>query len=116
MAAVAEAYNMLEKNGMDLEIMNTIAGTSSSDCFTIRKYHPIPNMVETSPSSKNYDGGFPTTHMLKDVKLAINAAEKVGASMETGKLVAGMFEKVVEKGLGRKDFAIINDVISGKLK
>ena len=113
---MAEAYNMLEKNGMDLKIMNEIAETSSSGCFTIIKYHPIPNLVETSPSSKNYDGGFPTTHMLKDVRLAINAAEKVGASMDTGKLVAGMLEKVTELGMGRKDFSIINDLISGKLK
>ncbi len=69
---------MLIKNGADPKIMQTIAETSSSGCFTTSKYQPIPGLIPTAPSTNNYDGGFATTHMLKDVKLAIAAAEKVG--------------------------------------
>ena len=116
LAAVAEGYNMLEKNGMDLKVMQKLTETSSSGSFTTQKYAPAPGLVEGAPSNRGYDGGFATTDMLKDVKLATAAAEKVGARMATGEAVSEMFEKVVAQGHGRKDFSVIFELLGGKLK
>ena len=47
-------------------------------------YYPWPGPVPTAPSNRNYEGGFATAMMLKDLKLAQDAAAKAGASTPLG--------------------------------
>ena len=63
--------------------MSKILSVSTAGCFTVDKYSPIPGYVETTPASRNYENGFGTDLMLKDLRLAIDVAQ---ASKTTTKL------------------------------
>lgn len=60
--------------GMDPKEVSKILGTSSARCYSVDTYSPVPDYVETSPASRNYENGFATDLMIKDLKLAIEAA------------------------------------------
>ena len=53
--------------------------------FANNVYNPHPGVVKTAPSSNNYEGGFPLSHMRKDLSLAISAADSKGANLDTVK-------------------------------
>jgi 3-hydroxyisobutyrate dehydrogenase len=54
--------------------------------------------------------------MLKDLKLAMEAAKQVGLDLEMGEEAEEEFEKFVERGGGNKDFSGIIQMIDGSWK
>jgi 3-hydroxyisobutyrate dehydrogenase-like beta-hydroxyacid dehydrogenase len=49
--------------------------------------------------------------MLKDLTLAIEAAESVKCKVELGETSKKIYQQITDKGMGRKDFGIIYDLI-----
>jgi 3-hydroxyisobutyrate dehydrogenase-like beta-hydroxyacid dehydrogenase len=49
--------------------------------------------------------------MLKDLKLATEAAQSVDCKVELGESSKQIYQKITDQGLGRKDFGIIYDLI-----
>lgn len=84
MIAVSEAMTMGKKLGIDSKVLADIMNVSSSYCWTSQVYNPCPGVIETVPSSKNYEGGFASELMLKDLGIAIAAAESSGSSVPLG--------------------------------
>ena len=79
-------------------------------------YNPHPGTVKTAPSSNNYEGGFPLSHMRKDLSLAISAADSKGANLDTVKFTIQKYLEFEKKGNGARDFSAIYEEISGKTK
>jgi 3-hydroxyisobutyrate dehydrogenase len=71
MIGVSEALAMGTKLGIDRKILSDIMKVSSSRCWSIDTYNPVPGILENAPSSRNYENGFYSDLMLKDIKLAI---------------------------------------------
>lgn len=61
-------------------MLSSIMSVSSSRCWSVDTYNPAPGVMENVPSSKEYDGGFAVELMLKDLRIAIDAAERSGAN------------------------------------
>merc|ERR1719204_929510 len=106
MNAVAEGLNLGQKLGMDVKTLSEIVGCSSGACWSINQYNPAPGVMSQVPSSNNYQGGFAVDLMLKDLRLAQDAAASVDQRLNFGDLAAKTYEDISASGNGSKDFGI----------
>ena len=113
MIAVCEAFALAEKLGLDPERFFEIASKSSGQCWSLTSYCPWPGPVPAAPSNRNYEGGFATAMMLKDLKLAQEAAAKVGAATPLGAQAEGLYALFDRLGGGAKDFSAILELFRG---
>ena len=107
MAGVCEAFVLAERLGLSYQALFDVASTSSGQCWSLTTYCPVPGPVPTSPANNDYKPGFAAALMLKDLKLAQQAALANGASSPLGAEAAriyGLFERL---GHGGEDFSAI---------
>ena len=78
MIAVSEAFVLAEKLGLDAQKLFDISSKSSGQCWSMTTYCPVPGPVPTSPANRDYQAGFTAAMMLKDLKLAQEAAQSRG--------------------------------------
>jgi 3-hydroxyisobutyrate dehydrogenase len=114
MLGVCEAFALAEKLGLDAERFFAIASQSSGQCWSLTSYCPWPGQVEAAPSNRDYQGGFSTAMMLKDLKLAQAAAATAGAAAPMGAAAEGLYALFERQGYGAKDFSAILQLIRGK--
>jgi 3-hydroxyisobutyrate dehydrogenase len=114
MIAVCEAFALAEKLGLEPERFFEIASNSSGQCWSLTSYCPWPGPVPAAPSNRGYEGGFATAMMLKDLKLAQEAAAKVGAAAPLGAQAEGLYALFDRLGGGAKDFSAIQQLFRGK--
>lgn len=79
MVATCESFALAEKLGLDLQKLFDIASVSSGQSWSITSYCPVPGVGPETPADRDYQGGFAAALMLKDLKLALEAAASVGA-------------------------------------
>ena len=115
MIAVCEAVALAEKLGLDPERFFEITSKSSGQCWSVTSYYPWPGPVPTAPSNRGYEGGFATAMMLKDLKLAQDAAAKAGAATPMGAQAEGLYALFDRLGAGGKDFSAILHLLRGQL-
>jgi 3-hydroxyisobutyrate dehydrogenase len=109
MIAVSEAFVLGEKLGLSHQALFDVASASSGQCWSLTSYCPVPGPAPASPANNGYKAGFAGALMLKDLKLAKEAAVAVGADTAIGSHAAQIYERFVQEGLGASDFsAIIN--------
>ena len=84
MIAVSEAFVLAEKLGLDAQKLFDISSKSSGQCWSMTTYCPVPGPVPTSPANRDYQAGFTAAMMLKDLKLAQEAARSAGAHTPLG--------------------------------
>jgi 3-hydroxyisobutyrate dehydrogenase len=113
MIAVSEGFALAEKLGLDWQKLFDIASNSSGSCWSMTKYCPAPGMVPSAPANRDYQAGFTTDMMLKDLKLAQQAAQTAGAATPLGAEAAALFQLLANTGLGAKDFSVIFRLIRG---
>jgi 3-hydroxyisobutyrate dehydrogenase len=107
MVAVAEGMNLGIKLGMDPVKLAGIFNTSTARCWSSDSYNPVPNILPAVPSSREYSGGFGTSLMLKDLGLAVEAANNKNIHLHLGELVNRLYKQIVTEGNGNKDFSFI---------
>ena len=115
MLGVCEAIALAEKLGLDPERFFEIASKSSGQCWSITSYYPWPGPVETAPSNRGYQGGFATAMMLKDLKLAQQAAAAAGAAAPMGAQAEGLYALFDRLGFGTTDFSGVLQMLRGRL-
>ena len=109
------SFALAEKLGLDPVKMFDIVAKSSGQSWSTTTYYPWPGPVPTSPANRNYDGGFATAMMLKDLKLAQDAAAKSGASTPLGAQAEALYQLFDGLGYGGRDFSGILQMLRGKL-
>ncbi|MFC0284683.1 3-hydroxyisobutyrate dehydrogenase [Camelimonas abortus] len=115
MIGVCEAFAMGEKLGLSHQALFDVASTSSGQCWSITSYCPVPGPVPTSPANNGYRPGFAVELMLKDLKLAQEAAASAGATTPLGAAAAAIYERFAAAGFGGTDFSgIINYLREGR--
>jgi 3-hydroxyisobutyrate dehydrogenase len=107
MAATCEAFVLAQKLGLDPQKFYDIASISSGQSWSMTSYCPLPGIGPESPADRDYQGGFAATLMLKDLKLALDAANHVGAEVPMGKRAAALYDHLVESGQGEFDFSAL---------
>jgi 3-hydroxyisobutyrate dehydrogenase len=113
MIAVSEAFALAEKLGLDHQRLFDIASKSSGQCWSLTSYCPVPGPVPTSPANRDYQAGFTAAMMLKDLKLAQDAARGAGAATPLGAEAAALYGLFVGHGHGAKDFSGIIRFLRG---
>jgi 3-hydroxyisobutyrate dehydrogenase len=109
MAAVCEAFALGEKLGLSHQALFDVTSTSSGQCWSISSYCPVPGPVPTSPANNDYKPGFAAALMLKDLKLAQEAALQSGAAIPLGAQATQLYTLFNQFGHGGDDFSgIIN--------
>ncbi|XP_031832519.2 3-hydroxyisobutyrate dehydrogenase, mitochondrial isoform X1 [Nomia melanderi] len=107
MIGTAEAFNLGQKLGLDAKVLAEIVNSSSGRCWSSELYNPVPGVLENVPSSKNYEGGFSTSLMTKDLGLAQSAATKVEATIPLGSLANQIMKAIMAQGFSDKDFSYV---------
>jgi 3-hydroxyisobutyrate dehydrogenase len=111
MIATCETFAMAEKLGLDLQTFYDISSKASGQNWSMTSYCPVPGVGPTSPADNDYQGGFATALMLKDLKLAMEAAQSAGAQVPMGERAAQLYQAFADGGAGGMDFsAIIKDM------
>jgi len=105
MIGVAEAFVLAEKIGLSPQALFDVASTSSGQCWSLTTYCPVPGPVPTSPANRDYRPGFAAALMLKDLKLAQEAAQAAGAATPLGAQAAQIYALYNALGLGDTDFS-----------
>ena len=93
MIAVSEAFVLGEKLGLSHQALFDVASTSSGQCWALTTNCPVPGPVPTSPANRDYRAGFATALMLKDLKLAQQAAQSAGAATALGRRAAEIYAR-----------------------
>lgn len=107
MASVAETFRLANAGKSDLQKLTDVVNISSGRCWPTEVYHPVPGITKGTPSNRDYAGGFFVSHMLKDLRLAIAAAEEYGLSVPMAKRAAELYQQLVDDGYGEIDFGSI---------
>ena len=113
MIAVAEAFLLAEKLGLDAQKLFDISSKSSGQCWSMTSYCPVPGPVPTSPANRDYQAGFTAAMMLKDLKLAQDAARSSSAVTPLGAGAAALYGQYVEEGKAAEDFSGIIRYLRG---
>ncbi len=105
MIATCEAFVLAEKLGLDPQRFFDIASVSSGQSWSMTTYCPLPGVGPESPADNDYRGGFAAALMLKDLRLAMEAAEQAGADTPMGKRARELYEAYADAGNGGSDFS-----------
>ncbi len=112
MIATCETFAMAEKLGLDLQTFFDISSKASGQNWSMTAYCPVPGVGPQTPADNDYQGGFATTLMLKDLKLAMEAAQSVGATVPMGSRAAELYQAFADAGQGGLDFSAIIKTLS----
>jgi 3-hydroxyisobutyrate dehydrogenase len=111
MAATCEAFVLAQKLGLDPGVFFDISSKASGQSWSMTSYCPLPGVGPETPADRGYEGGFAAALMLKDLKLAAEAARQVGAYTPMGAEAEELYQRFVDGGGGNKDFSAIINMI-----
>lgn len=114
MISVAEAFCLAERLGLDAETLFEISSRSSGACWALTKNCPVPGLVENAPSNREFEAGFTAAMMLKDLRLAGQAASSAGAAIPLGEQARDLYERFIEGGNAGLDFSAIIKMVREK--
>jgi 3-hydroxyisobutyrate dehydrogenase len=105
MIATCEAFALADKLGLDLQTFFDISSKASGQSWSMTAYCPVPGVGPQSPADNGYQGGFAAALMLKDLKLAMEAAKAAGAQVPMGQRAQELYEAFAAAGNGAVDFS-----------
>jgi len=114
MIAVSEAFVLAEQLGLDHQKLFDIASKASGQCWSLTSYCPVPGPVPASPANRGYQPGFSAAMMLKDLRLAQEAANVSGAATPLGAEAAQIYGLYAGAGEADSDFSGIIRFLRGK--
>lgn len=111
MVGLGEAIELANANKLDMEKFYEVISTSTGSCWALNNYCPIEGIGPISPADNNFKPGFSSQLMLKDLSLALIAADKADIKLNLGKKVLNNYKKSIENNEGNLDFSnIINQL------
>ena len=114
MVATCEAFLLAQKLGLDPQTFYDISSKASGQTWSMTSYCPLPGVGPQSPADNDYQGGFATALMLKDLKLAIEAANGANASVPQGANALLLYQAFQNAGHGGLDFSAIIKMLGGE--
>jgi 3-hydroxyisobutyrate dehydrogenase len=116
MVATCEGFAMAKKLGLDLQTFYDISSKASGQSWSMTSYCPVPGVGPDTPADHDYEGGFAAALMLKDLKLAMDAAQAVDAYTPMGGEAEELYQRFVDRGGANKDFSGIIQMIDDSWK
>lgn len=115
MIGTCEAFNLAEKLGLDAQTFYDISSTASGQNWSMTSYCPAPGPVESAPSNNDYAPGFSAAMMLKDLRLAQDAATAAKAATPLGTQSEALYSLMEASEKGNLDFSGVMKLIKGTL-
>ena len=115
MIGTCEAMNLAVKLGLDPQNFFDIASKASGQSWSLTSYCPVPGPVPAAPSNRDYKPGFAAPMMLKDLKLAMGAAQRANAATPLGAQAEAIYEMFNANGVADMDFSGVIKLLSGEL-
>lgn len=115
MIGTCEAFNLAEKLGLDAQTFYDISSTASGQNWSMTSYCPAPGPVDSAPSNRDYQAGFTAAMMLKDLRLAQDAATTARAATPLGTQSEALYSLMEASGKDSLDFSGIMKLINGSL-
>jgi 3-hydroxyisobutyrate dehydrogenase len=115
MIGTCEAFNLAKKLGLDAQTFFDISSTASGQNWSMTSYCPAPGPVPSAPSNNDYKAGFAAAMMLKDLRLAQQAASQVRAAIPLGAQAEALYALMEATGKDRLDFSGVIKLIDGSL-
>jgi 3-hydroxyisobutyrate dehydrogenase len=107
MIGTCEAFAMAQKLGLDAQTFYDISSVSSGQNWSMTSYCPVPGVGPVTPADNDYQGGFAAGLMLKDLRLAMEAAAGAGAKVELGEHARAIYEDYARDNAGTDFSGII---------
>ena len=107
MVATCETFALAQKLGLDLQTFYDISSKASGQSWSMTSYCPVPGVGPETPADRAYQGGFATALMLKDLKLAAEAARQAGAYTPMGGEAEELYQRFADRGGAGLDFSAI---------
>jgi 3-hydroxyisobutyrate dehydrogenase len=107
LVAVAEAFRIGEAFGVDPQVLTSVIAKSSGATWVMEHAHPVPGIVNSAASSRQYAPGFMTDLMAKDLGLAVNAAREKRVPVVVAPAAQQLYRMASSHGLGREDFSSV---------
>lgn len=105
--AVSEAFRIAEGFGVDARVLTDVIAKSSGNTWLMEFMHPVPGLVAKAASTRDYEPGFTTDLMAKDLGLAVNAARALRVPVFVAPAAQQVLRLASSHGLGRKDFTSV---------
>ena len=116
MIVTCEGFVLAQKLGLDPKVFFDISSKASGQSWSMTSYAPVPGVGPETPADHDYEGGFAAALMLKDLKLAAEAARHAGAYAPMGGEAEELYQRFVDRGGGNKDFSGIIKMIDDSWK
>ena len=113
MIATCEGFALAEKLGLDPQVFYDISSKATGQSWSMTSYCPLPGVGPQSPADNDYQGGFATALMLKDLRLAMDAAAEAGANLPLGTRSTELYAAFADAGHGGMDFSAIIKTAQG---
>jgi 3-hydroxyisobutyrate dehydrogenase len=110
MIGLSEALVLGERLGLSHQSFFDVVSTASGQSWALTSYCPVPGPVPTSPANNDYQPGFATALMSKDLTLAANALQANGIDGQLGELAAAIYARFNQTDAGRDFSAIVTDI------
>ncbi len=107
MIGTAEAINLGTRHGLNATVLSEIMQKSSGRNWSLELYNPYPGVMENTPASRGYSGGFAVDLMAKDLGLAAEAGLETRTSTPLGNTALNLYRMWSEAGSGKTDFSSI---------
>ncbi|WP_076073001.1 3-hydroxyisobutyrate dehydrogenase [Sphingomonas montana] len=114
MVATCEAFLLAEKLGLDLATFYAISSKASGQSWSMTTYCPVPGVGPETPADRDYQGGFASALMLKDLKLALEAAQAADASVPMAATAGALYQALANAGDGGRDFSSMIRFLDGR--
>lgn len=115
LAATCEGAILAERLGLDATTFYNLAQVSSGDSWALRTWYPVPGVVEGAGVNRDFEGGFATNLMLKDLTLALQAGESTGTTLDFAAAVVQRLQQLADLGYGGKDCSSLVRLLDGSL-
>ncbi len=115
MIATCEAFVLAQKLGLDPQTFYDISSKASGQSWSMTSYCPVAGVGPETPADRNFQGGFATALMLKDLKLAVEAAQGADASIPMAANAAALYQAFAGLAGGAMDFSAIITLLDGRL-
>ena len=116
MVALSEGLVLGKSLGLDSGVLTHIFNTSSARCWASEVYNPVPDIVPSAPSSRNYEDGWPTSGMQKDMTLALEEAAQVKSPVELSATALKLYDESAETGRRGQDFSSVYDFLDTRVR
>nr|KAF8527046.1 3-hydroxyisobutyrate dehydrogenase [Gautieria morchelliformis] len=114
---VAEAMLLGQKLGVDPAVLAGVINSSTGACWASSVNNPVPGSVpdKALPCERDYEGGFVTALMLKDMGLATHMGSSVGSPLPLAKSAEHIYAGVIQrhKEFATKDFSSVYKYLEG---